>query len=405
MTPFRFVTAGESHGPALVATIDGVPAGLTLAEEDINRDLARRQLGYGRGCRMAIEKDRARILTGVRQGRTLGSPIAMLIENRDWENWQVAMSVEPLSDNVRAEEVSGAEAMRRKPVTVPRPGHADFAGTLQRDQSDLRNVLERASARETAARVAVGGVAKRLLAEYGIRIASRVIRIGGVVDETEAGAIATWSERTEQSEVRCLSTTAEAEMKTAIDSARTEGDTLGGVFEVVAEGLPPGLGDYTQWDRKLDGRLAQMLMSIQAVKGVEIGLGFAGAACPGSQVHDGIVPGPFGFTRPTNGAGGLEGGVTTGQPLILRAAMKPIATLRKALKSADMATMEPVDAHYERSDVCAVPAAAVIGETMPAIALAQAVLEKFGSGAVADIRAAYHEYLARIRPWWRPMGR
>ncbi|HEY3268207.1 MAG TPA: chorismate synthase [Armatimonadota bacterium] len=402
MQPFRFMTAGESHGQALVATIDGVPAGLSLGPDDIAVDLARRQKGYGRGGRMAIERDRARILSGVRHGLTIGSPIALMVENRDWGNWQVAMSVEALSPEQAAEPVTGAEAFRRAPITVPRPGHADFAGALKYAQEDdLRNILERASARETTARVAVGAVARAILRAFGVRIASRVTRIGPVADVTTAGPVGEWADRAELSETRCLDEAAEAGMKAAIDAARTEGDTLGGVFEVVAEGLPPGLGSHTQWDRKLDGILAQAMMSIQAIKGVEIGMGFGVACAPGSQVHDEIL---FhdGFTRPTDSAGGLEGGITTGQPLIVRAAMKPIATLRKALRSADMRTHEPVDAHFERSDVCAVPAAAVVGEAMVAIALTQALLEKFGSDNLADARAAYDAYLSRIQPNWKP---
>lgn len=402
MEPFRFFTAGESHGPALVAVIDGVPAGLALEARDIDADLGRRQKGYGRGGRMAIEKDRVRILSGVRHGRTQGSPLSLMVENRDWANWQVAMSVEPLSEDAVAEEVEGAEAFRRRPVTVPRPGHADLVGALKLDHADLRNVLERASARETTMRVAVGGVAKRFLHEFGIHVAGRVVQIGGVVDTTSAGPLDTWKERAETSEVRCLDPEAERAMMSAIDTARTEGDTLGGIFEICVDGLPPGVGDYTQWDRKLDGRLAQACMSIQAIKGVEIGMGFGAAAVPGSRVHDEIVWDDGRIVRPTDGAGGLEGGVTTGQPLIIRAAMKPIATLRKALRSVNLADHESVDAHFERSDVCAVPAAAVVGEAMVAIVLTQAFMESFGSGAMTDIRSAYTAYLERIEPHWRP---
>lgn len=402
MTPFRFLTAGESHGPALLATIDGVPAGVPLLARDIDEDLARRQRGYGRGGRMAIERDHARIVSGVRHGQTLGGPIALMIENRDWSNWATAMSVEPLTGVQAAEQVEGAEAFRRAPISVPRPGHADLAGALKYNQeSDLRNILERASARETTARVAVGGVAKLILAEFGIRIRGRVIRIGPAIDQSVAGPISEWWERAEQSEVRCLDPDAEALMIAAIDAARKEGDTLGGVFEIVAEGLPPGLGSHTQWDRKLDGILAQSLMSIQAIKGVELGLGFAAAANPGSQVHDEILY-DGAVRRPTNGAGGLEGGMTTGQPIVVRAAMKPIATLRKPLRSVDIRSGLPVEAHFERSDVCAVPAAAVVGEAMVAIALVQAFLEKFTADNLVDIRAAYSAYITRIGAWWKP---
>lgn len=403
MQPFRFLTAGESHGPALVATIDGVPAGLALLADDIALDLARRQKGYGRGGRMAIEKDRARILSGVRHGHTLGSPIALLIENRDWANWQTAMSVEPLTEEQKAETVTGAEAFRRAPITVPRPGHADLVGALKYDAAgDLRNILERASARETTARVAVGAVARRLLAEFGITIAARVLRIGPVAAQTEVAPISAWREQAEASEVRCTDPEAERAMIAEIDAARQAGDTLGGVFEVVAEGLPPGLGSHTQWDRKLDGRLAQACMSIHAMKGVEIGMGFGAAAVPGSQVHDEILFEGDSIARPTDGAGGLEGGITTGQPLLVRVAMKPIATLRKALRSVDMRDHAPVDAHFERSDVCAVPAAAVVGEAMVAIVLAQAFLETFGADNMTDLHAAHSAYLARIAPHWKP---
>lgn len=405
MIPFRFITAGESHGPALTATIDGIPSGLPLVAADIDADLARRQKGYGRGGRMAIERDKARILSGVRHGITLGGPVALMVENRDWANWSTAMSVEPLTEEQASEAVEGAEAFRRAPISVPRPGHADLVGALKYDQqADLRNVLERASARETTMRVAVGGVAKRLLAEFGIEIRGRVTRIGSVFDESPAGPISAWTERAEASEVRCLDPQAEAAMIASIDAARGEGDTLGGVFEIVAEGLPPGLGSHTQWDRKLDGILAQALMSIQAIKGVEIGLGFSAAELPGSRVHDEILFDGV-IVRPTNGAGGLEGGITSGQPLLVRAAMKPIATLRKALRSVDIRTRVPVDAHFERSDVCAVPAAAVVGEAMVAIAIAQAFLEKFGVDNMTDTRAAYDAYAARISALWRTSAR
>lgn len=396
------MTAGESHGQALVATVDGIPAGLPLVSDDIDTHLARRQKGYGRGGRMAIEKDRARILTGVRHGRTLGSPIALLIENRDWKNWETAMSVEALTDEQRSEEVKGAELMRRTPITVPRPGHADLVGALKYDHvADMRNILERASARETTARVAVSGIARRLLAEFGIRLAGRVTRIGSVTAPEALAPVSQWAEAAEASEVRCLNPDAEAAMIAEIDAARKEGDTLGGVFEVVVDGLPPGLGSHTQWDRKLDGRLAQACMCIHAMKGVEIGMGFHAAEVPGSKVHDEIVFEDGTIYRPTDGAGGLEGGITTGQPLVVRVAMKPIATLRKALRSVDMRDHEPVDAHFERSDVCAVPAAAVVGESMVAIVLAQAFLEKFGQDAMVDIHSAYAAYLSRISPHWR----
>src|SRR3989338_5383179 len=323
---FRFLTAGESHGEALAAVIDGVPAGLPLAEADINADLARRQRGYGRGGRMKIERDQVRILSGVRGGATLGSPITLEIPNRDWENWKTTMA------GGRPEP-----GPAQKPVPRPRPGHADLAGAMKYGHHDIRNVLERSSARETTARVAVAGVARRLLAEFGISILSHVTEIGParIAPDLELP----WEEirrRAEASEVRCADPDAEAAMVAAIDGAKAQGDTLGGVFEVVALGCPVGLGSYVQWDRRLDGRLAKALCSIQAIKGCEFGLGFETARRPGSAVHDEILfDAESGFKRASNRAGGLEGGVTNGQPLIVRAAMKPISTLRKPLRSVD----------------------------------------------------------------------
>ena len=386
---FRFLTAGESHGEALTAVIEGVPAGLPLAEADINEDLARRQRGYGRGGRMKIERDQAHISSGLRWGVTLGSPIALTIQNRDWENWKTTMAV--------GEPPAGAPA---KAVTRPRPGHADLAGAMKYGHRDIRNVLERSSARETTARVAVAGVAKRLLAEFGISILSHVIEIGGLrIVPLELP----WEEikrRAEASEVRCADPTAERAMIEAIDQARATGDTLGGVFEVVALGCPVGLGSYVHWDRKLDGRLAQAFCSIHAIKGAEIGMGFEAARRPGSQVHDEILfDRDAGFTRRTNSAGGLEGGVTNGQPVIVRAVMKPIATLRRPLQSVDVETKEVVEAVVERSDVCAVPAAGVVGEAMMAITLAQAVLEKFGGDSLEEIRRNYQGYQDSLKRW------
>ncbi|MEK7372582.1 MAG: chorismate synthase, partial [candidate division NC10 bacterium] len=379
---FRFLTAGESHGEALTAIIEGVPAGLLLSEADINEDLARRQRGYGRGGRMKIERDQAHISSGLRWGVTLGSPITLSIQNRDWENWKTTMAV--------GEPPAGAPA---KAVTRPRPGHADLAGAMKYGHRDIRNVLERSSARETTARVAVAGVAKRLLAEFGISILSHVIEIGGVrIVPLELP----WEEikrRAEASQVRCADPTAERAMIEAIDQAKATGDTLGGVFEVVALGCPVGLGSYVHWDRKLDGRLAQAFCSIHAIKGAEIGMGFEAARRPGSQVHDEILfDRDAGFSRRTNSAGGLEGGVTNGQPVIVRAVMKPIATLRRPLQSVDVETKEVVEAVVERSDVCAVPAAGVVGEAMMAITLAQAVLEKFGGDSLEEIRRNYQGY-------------
>jgi chorismate synthase len=385
----RFLTAGESHGEALTAVIDGLPAGLALTEADINADLARRQRGYGRGGRMKIEQDRAHISAGVRWGLTLGSPLTLTIRNRDWENWQQTMSVGP--------PPAGAAP---KMITRPRPGHADLAGAMKYGHHDIRNVLERSSARETTARVAVAGVAKRLLGEFGITILSHVTEIGGIrIGPLEA----TWDEvqrRAEASEVRCADPGAEAAMIEAIDRAKAAGDTLGGVFEVVAVGCPVGLGSYVQWDRKLDGQLARAFCSIHAIKGAEIGLGFEAARRPGSQVHDEILfDKAGGFHRGSNSAGGLEGGVTNGQPVVVRAAMKPISTLRKPLRSVDLDTREAVEAVVERSDVCAVPAAGVVGEAMMAIVLAEAFLEKFGGDSVDEIRRNYQGYLDYLKDW------
>lgn len=387
---FRFLTAGESHGEALTAVVDGVPAGLPLREADINEDLARRQRGYGRGGRMKIEKDQVRILAGVRWGATLGSPITLQITNRDWENWKSTMAVgEPPADAVRKE------------VTRPRPGHADLAGAMKYGHRDIRNVLERSSARETTARVAVAGIARRLLAEFGITILSHVTEIGGV---RIAGDLELpWNEvkrRAEASEVRCVDPAAEAAIIAAIDDAKAKGDTLGGIFEVVALGCPVGLGSYVQWDRRLDGRLAQALCSIQAIKGCEFGLGLETARRPGSAVHDEIVfDAGAGFNRSSNNAGGLEGGVTNGQPVVVRAAMKPLSTLRTPLKSVDLATKEVVEAVVERSDVCAVPAAGIVGEAMVAIVLADALLEKFGGDSIDEIRRNYRAYQDSLAGW------
>src|SRR3990167_49202 len=386
---FRFLTAGESHGEALVAVIDGVPAGLPLAEAQIDEDLARRQRGYGRGGRMKIERDRVHILSGVRWGATLGSPITLQIVNRDWENWKATMSVAPPEPGVA-----------QKQVTRPRPGHADLAGAMKYGHHDIRNVLERSSARETTARVAVAGVAKRLLAEFGISILSHVTEIGGLrIGPLELP----WEEikrRAEASELRCADPTVERAMIEAIDRAKATGDTLGGVFEVVALGCPVGLGSYVHWDRKLDGRLAQAFCSIHAIKGAEIGRGFEAARRPGSQVHDEILfDRDTGFSRRTNSAGGLEGGVNHGQPLSVRAVMKPIATVRRPLQSVDLETKEVVEAVVERSDVCAVPAAGVVGEAMMAITLAQAVLEKFGGDSLEEIRRNYQGYQDSLKRW------
>lgn len=375
--------------------IDGVPAGLPLSVDDLAVDLARRQLGYGRGRRMAIEKDRAEILSGVRHGETLGSPIALQIPNRDWTNWLHSMSV-----GVPAEDLPGA---RRAAVTRPRPGHADLSGGLKFDRHDMRDILERASARETAARVAAGAVARQLIAQLGIHVTSHVTEIGGAaLADPLTVSFAQASAMSADDEVRCVDREVGAAMIRSIDAAKEAGDTVGGAFEVIAHDVPPGLGSHTHWDRKLDGRLAQAMMSIHAIKSVGIGLGREAGSRPGSQVHDeiiasdlpsGLVPG---LSRPTNRAGGLEGGVTNGEDVRVTAVMKPISTLMKPLRSVDLTTMADAPATIERSDVCAVPAAAVVGEAMVAWILADAVLEKFGGDTIEDLRAAHAHYMRRI---------
>ncbi len=376
----RFLTAGESHGRGLVVIVDGLPAGLPVDLDRLDDLLRRRQGGYGRGRRMAIESDRAQVQSGVRHGRTTGAPVALLIENRDWVNWQRTM-------HVGAEMPDEASGANRAPVVRPRPGHADLAGALKYEHDDVRDVLERASARETAARVAAGGLAIQLLEALGAGVISHVTAIGElalpadrVVTFDEARALAV------DAPLRCVDGELEALMMARIDQAKSDGDTLGGAFEVIATGLPLGLGSYVQWDRRLDGRLAQAVMSIPAIKGVGIGLGAASAATPGSRVHDEILP-PAGPglrpVRPTNRAGGLEGGVTNGEDVRVAGYMKPIATLMQPLRSVDLTTLEPAPAAIERSDVCAVPAAAVVAEAMVALVLAGAVLERFGADSVA----------------------
>ena len=383
----RFLTAGESHGRALVCILEGIPAGLTLDFELITRDLRRRQGGYGRGRRMAIESDRAQVLSGVRAGQTIGGPIAMLIENRDWPNWEYTMRVTP-------DAPADAGGARRGPVTRPRPGHADLAGVAKYDRNDVRDVLERASARETAMRVAAGAVAKQLLAHAGIRITSHVFAIGAAqIPDPALVTFARAEALADDDPVRCVDSETAQRMIDEIDRAREAGDTKGGAFEVIAAGVPVGLGTYTQWDRKLDGRLAQALMSIPAIKAVGIGLGPEVALRPGSDVHDEIVPDPArrrttGVARPTNRAGGLEGGVTNGEDVRASAWMKPISTLMKPLRSVDLATMREAEAAIERSDVCAVPAAAVVGEAMVALVLADALVERFGGDAMSDLQRA-----------------
>ena len=397
----RFLTAGESHGRALVVILEGIPAGLALDFDRINGELRRRQGGYGRGRRMAIESDRAEFLSGVRRGETIGGPIAMLVQNRDWPNWQYTMSVE-------ADPPPDAGGARRAPVTRPRPGHADLAGVAKFDRSDVRDVLERASARETAARVAAGAVARQLLEQTGIRITSHVFAIGAVRLPAEtAVAFDLAAALPDDSPLRCVDTRLQDEMIAIIDRAREAGDTIGGAFEVIATGLPPGLGSYTQWDRKLDGRLAQALMSIPAIKAVGIGLGPEVAFRPGSQVHDEILPDAAHskathVARPTNRAGGLEGGVTNGEDLRVSAWMKPIATLMKPLRSVDLTTMDEAAAAIERSDVCAVPAAAVVGEAMVALVLAGALVEKFGGDSMSELSRAMSSADAALRARFKP---
>ena len=382
----RFLSAGESHGQALVITVDGMPAGLELDIDGLNRQLRRRQGGYGRGRRMQIESDRAEILSGVRKGRTTGAPIAMLIRNRDWVNWQQTMHVEK-------EMPEGATGANRADVTRPRPGHADLAGALKYGHTDVRDVLERASARETASRVAAGTLARQLLGQFGIRVASHVSVIGDVaLEPNRAVSFADAEALADDAPIRCVDTAVEQRMTEAIDRARDAGDTLGGAFEIIVTGVPVGLGSYVQWDRKLDGRLGQALMCIHAIKAVGIGIGPDVALRPGSRVHDEILPPDAqreAPVRPTNNAGGLEGGVTNGQDVRVTGFMKPIATLMNPLRSVDLTTMQNAPAAIERSDVCAVPAAAVVGEAMVSFVLADAFLEKFGGDSVEEIARHY----------------
>lgn len=393
----RFLTAGESHGQGLVTILEGLPAGLTIDFDAITQELRRRQGGYGRGRRMVIESDRAEILSGVRRGRTTGAPVAMLVRNKDWENWQNTMHVE-------AEAPAGSTGANRAAVVRPRPGHADLAGALKYDHEDIRDVLERASARETAARVAAGAIARQLLRAIGCVVSSHITGIGAVVvpaqtvvpfDRVAAMAL--------DAPLRCTDAALERQMMEAIDAAKEAGDTLGGSFEVIAHNVPIGLGSYVQWDRKLDGRLAQALMSIPAIKAVAIGDGVDGARRPGSKVHDEIVSdqsAPSGepvVVRPTNRAGGLEGGVTNGQELRVTGFMKPISTLMQPLRSVDLTTLEDAPAAIERSDTCAVPAAAVVAEAMVGLVLADALLERFGGDTLTDLIARVAGTGARVR--------
>jgi chorismate synthase len=394
----RYFTAGESHGPCLTAMIDGVPAGFPVDVAKINHDLWRRQQGYGRGGRMLIEKDEVQIRSGIRWGETLGSPVALGIENRDWKNWTKKMSASPQD---RDEKIA---------VTKPRPGHADLSGVLKYDHADIRNILERASARDTVSRTAVGSFCKQILSPFGIKVMGYLRSLGNIEAKSDGMTYEEIFARAEESPVRIADKDAEEKMIALIDDCKNKGDTLGGIFEVVVLGLPPGLGSHTQWDRKLDGRLARALMSIQAIKGVEIGLGFEMARRRGSQVHDEIFfdPNkmvgegtprivPTGFYRGSNNSGGTEGGMTNGAPLVVRAAMKPISTLMSPLKSVDLKSKQPADASVERSDVCSAPAAAVVGEAVVAFELAAAFLEKFGGDSLREITRNYEGYLEQIK--------
>ncbi len=396
----RYFTAGESHGPCLTILIDGVPAGFPIDVAGINHDLWRRQQGYGRGGRMLIEKDEVQIRAGIRWGETLGSPVALGIENRDWKNWTKKMSPSPAD---RDEKIA---------VTKPRPGHADLTGVLKYDRADIRDILERASARDTVSRTAAGSLAKQLLIPFGVRIMGYIRSIGNVAASLDGLSYEETYTRSEESPVRTADGAAEEKMIALIEECKKEGNTLGGIFEVVALGLPPGLGSHSQWDRKLDGRLAQALMSIQAIKGVEIGLGFEMARRRGSQVHDEIFFDPdkmvsegtprivpTGFYRGSNNSGGTEGGMTNGAPLVVRVAMKPISTLMSPLQSVDLRTKQTADASVERSDVCAAPAAAVVGESVVAFELANAFLEKFGGDSLGEIKRNYESYLERIKAY------
>ncbi len=412
MSHLRFLTSGESHGKGLIGILEGIPAGLPLSEEDIDKDLKRRQVGYGRGARMKIESDHAEILSGVRWGKTIGSPITLLIENKDYKNWQDIMSIDnpPLPPFSKG----GMGGF----ITRPRPGHADLSGAIKYNQHDIRNILERSSARETAMRVALGAITKKFLSEFDIHIGSYVIQIGKIKIQDSrfkiqgsSNELLSLFKRAESSPVRCPDDEATEKMMNLIDRTAKEGNSLGGIFEVFVIGVPPGLGSHVQWDRRLNGRLAQAIMSINAIKGVEVGLGFEIAEHFGSEVMDEIfykAEGKkqrvkkkenlhYGFYRKTNYAGGIEGGITNGMPIVLRAAMKPIPTLKKPLQSVDIITKKPVEAIYERSDICAVPAAGVIAEAMVALIIADAFLEKFGGDSMSETSRNYSSYIKYIQ--------
>ncbi|MBT3590613.1 MAG: chorismate synthase [Candidatus Marinimicrobia bacterium] len=371
-----FLTAGESHGRGLLGILDGIPASLDISENEINIQLARRQMGHGRGGRMKIETDKAEIWSGVRHGKTLGSPIGILIQNKDWENWTKKMSVEPVDETI-------------KKVTLPRPGHADLAGIQKYGFDDIRNVLERSSARETTMRVALGSICRKLLEEVGIQVASRVTQIHSIKDDFPIPSdysLDILNKKADESPVRCLDKNKEVEMINCIDDAKTSGDSLGGIFEVIATGLPYGLGAHTQWDKKLQTRISSIMMSVNAFKGIEIGNGFSGGMKFGSEVHDEIGWDGNKFIRHSNNAGGIEGGMSNAQPIVVRMAMKPIPTLMKPLRSVDIESKENKDAHKERTDACAVPAAAIIAESMLCFVLADALLEKFGGDSIEQLK-------------------
>ncbi|HUI05794.1 MAG TPA: chorismate synthase [Verrucomicrobiae bacterium] len=376
MPQLRYFTAGESHGQCLVGVLEGLPAGLKIDPDAVNRDLARRQKGYGRGGRMKIEADQAEILSGVRLGETIGSPVAVMVKNRDFKINELP------------------------PVTKPRPGHADLAGVIKYGRQDARDILERSSARETTVRVAIGAICKQLLVQIGIDVVGHIVSLGVVPAKTDGLTFQEIRQRSEASEVRCADPEAEKKMIEAVDDAKSRGDTLGGVFEIIAIGCPVGLGSHVQWDRKLDANLARALMSVQAIKGVEVGLGFEAARRFGSQVHDEILPGQEGvLSRASNNAGGFEGGMTNGQPVVVRAAMKPLSTLMKPMRSVDIQTGEEVKATVERSDVCATPAAAVIGEAVVAFELAKALLDKFGGDSVRELKRNVDSYRKACQRW------
>ena len=386
---FKFTTAGESHGRALVAIVEGLPAGMPVSLEQINRELQRRQWGYGRGGRMKIEQDAVEVLSGIRHGLTLGSPLAMIINNKDWENWSEVMSTEPVQQSVE----------NSRTLTRPRPGHADLAGGQKLGARDLRNVLERASARETAARVACGALAKQLLAVFGAEVRSHVIQLGGIPKVPLELSFEQIASIPDDAPLRCGDASAQEQMIAAIDQKREAGDTLGGIFEVVARGIVPGLGSHTAWDLKLDGQLAQAVMSIPAVKAVAIGAGSTASSLPGSEVHDEIAYSSETkeFIRETNRAGGLEGGVTNGEEIRIRGHMKPLSTLRRPLRSVNIETKEPQTAAFERSDITAVPAAGVIGEAMAALVLAAAMREKFGGDSMGEMQRNFAGYREQLR--------